>query len=246
MIASPPSDFTAVFLRKDQLTADTYSFFFAKPNPQWSFIPGQYVRMTLSIDNPDIRGTARFFTISSSPLSKDYFVITTRIIQSSFKKTLVALTPKTQVRFFGPTGGFILKEEESSPHIFLAGGIGITPFHCMITYAAEKKLSIPLSLFVSFSKPEEIIFQKELEDIAKNNVNIKIVYTITRPEESSISWQGEVGRISPELIQKYTQDTTNALYYIAGPPHMVSAIVEMVKAMGVDITRIKKENFVGY
>ncbi len=42
------------------------------------------------------------------------------------------------MQFFGPQGKFIITEEETDPLVFLAGGIGITPFLSMIPYAVKK------------------------------------------------------------------------------------------------------------
>ncbi len=144
-----PKDFSLLFLIKVQVAKDAYSFYFDRKNRELDFLPGQYVRVTLQIENPDERGKSRFFTISSSPLEKDYIVITTRVIQSSFKKTLQTLTTGIKVSFFGPTGQFVFREEEKIPHVFLAGGIGITPFHSMITYVNEKHIDVSIILFVA-------------------------------------------------------------------------------------------------
>lgn len=246
VMVNPPSDFTTTLLSKEQVAKDTFSFYFTRPNPNWDFLPGQYVRMKLLIENPDDRGSARFFSISSSPAQKNYFSITTRIIQSTFKKTLIVQNPGKEIHFFGPVGGFVLKEEEREPHVFLAGGIGITPFHSMLLYANEKRLEIPIVFFASFTTDEEMIFYDELTKISLENPNIKVVYTLTAQDQVPESWQGEKGRISADMIKKYAEKIEESLFYIAGPPPMVSAMIEMVVAMGIENSRIKKENFIGY
>lgn len=245
MIAEP-KEFYLPLVKKTQLAKDTYSFYFDQAQLGLNFLPGQYIRMTLDIKNPDSRGNSRFFTIASSPLEKEYVMITTKIIQSSFKKRLIELKDGEKVKFFGPMGGFILKEEEKDQRVFLAGGIGITPFHSMITYANAKKLSVDITLFVSFSRVEEMIFFDELLNIAKENPFIKVIYTITHPEESRMQWTAEVGRISDVLIKKYVPSFLDPFYYIVGPPAMVAGIEDVVKKMGVENKRIFIENFTGY
>lgn len=235
-------EYYLTFIKKEKVSKDAYSFYFTRA---FDFLPGQYIRMTLDIENPDERGMPRSFTISSSPL-EDYITITTRIIQSSFKKKLESLIPGTKVKFFGPMGSFLFNKEDKTPRVFLAGGIGITPFHSMITYANAKKLAIPVTLFVSFSAVDEVIFKEELEEISKNNPNIKIIYTITYLEDPKDNWKGETGRISESLIKKYIPNVSTPIYYIAGPPKMVEAMVRIVKNMGVSDEKIKTENFIGY
>jgi len=242
----PPKDFTAVFLRKKQLTLDVYAFYFDRKNTDFDFIAGQYIRVILPHENPDNRGTSRLFSSAGSPLEKDHFFITTRIGTSTFKKALVELQPGTTISFWGPTGRFVLNEEETTPCLFLAGGIGITPFHSLLTYANQKKLQIPITFFVSFSTAEEVVFYNELRKIGHENPLIKIVYTVTHPEESKKKWDGQIGRISKELISKYIQNPQNARVYMAGPILMVQAMQQMVIEMGIPPEKILKENFVGY
>ncbi len=248
-----PRDFSLPFLKKEQIAHDAYSFYFsAKGGPPaspaggsgWDFLPGQFVRMTLDVPNPDERGNSRTFSIASSPLEKDYLMITTRIIQSAFKKTLANLTPGVEVKFFGPNGRFVFDENETKPHIFLAGGIGITPFRSMLVFAAAKNLSTRITLFVSFSKIEEVAFHEKLTGISGDHPNIKTIYTVTHSEGSS--WQGETGRISEELIKEYCPDFSTSLFYISGPPAMVDGMIEIVKNLNVPDDQVRKEKFVGY
>jgi ferredoxin-NADP reductase len=143
-------------------------------------------------------------------------------------------------------GNFILDEINTKPRVFIAGGIGITPFHSMITYAAAKNLTIPLILLVSYSIPEEMVFFEELKKIGEQHNTIKIVYTITKPEESQMPWDGEKGRITEEMIKKYVPDVTNPLFYVVGPPPMEEATTKLLKDMKIPEQNILTEAFTGY
>lgn len=241
-----PRVFQLPFIKKEQVSKDAYAFYFDRTKAQFNFLPGQYIRITLPQEHPDDRGIRRFFSLITSPADRQYIGIATRIIQSSFKRALASLAPGTSVEFFGPTGRFIFDEKETQPHILLAGGIGITPFRSMLLYATEKNLTVPITLFASFSTVEDVLFKNELEELTKNNQNIKLIYTVTKPEDSTASWNGETGRISEDLIKKYVADFSNALFYVVGPAAMVVAMEEMVKQMGIPTERIRKETFVGY
>lgn len=126
-MAIQPKEFYLHFIKKEKIAKDTYSFYWDSTNIDLNFLPGQYVRMTLDIKNPDNRGSSRSFTIASSPLEKQHIMITTKIIQSpapdgagqsSFKKRLMMLKPQELVKFFGSMGGFILNEEEKDQRAF--------------------------------------------------------------------------------------------------------------------------------
>ncbi|MDP3941240.1 MAG: FAD-dependent oxidoreductase [bacterium] len=242
-----PRDFQLPFIRKERVAKDAWKFYFDRSGiADLDFLPGQFIKMILDIENPDERGFSRTFSITSSPLDKEYLTITTHIIQSAFKKALYNVTPGTDVKFFGPSGRFVLHDEDTFPHIFLAGGIGITPFHSMITYSAQKNLLIPITLFASFAKDEDMLFYDELMTISSNNPNSKIIYTLTKLGKLQGAWSGETGRIRPELVRKYCPDFQNAHFFITGSPHMVDAMLAMVKEMDISDEQVKKERFVGY
>lgn len=241
----PPKNFQTIFSKKVQMSEDAYSFYFQRPS-DLAFQPGQYMRIDIEIPNPDVRGNSRLFTIASSPTKMDHLMITTRIIQSSFKKTLFNMTPGTKVSIVAPYGVFILHEEETIPHVFLAGGIGITPFHSMITYAAHKNLNIPITLFTSFQTVEHIVFRDELLEIAKNHSWLKLIETVTKPEESKTPWSGHTGRIDEEFIKENVPDLQNSLFYISGPPAMVDALKEITLKATVPEAHIRTEKFTGY
>jgi len=243
MIDSKP--YTIHFRNKQEVAKDTFTFYFERPQ-DFEFLPGQYNRWTLPISATDGRGSSRFFTISSSPLDKESLTVTTKIIQSDFKKALANLKENDEIKIFGPMGNFILNEMTDKPQVLIAGGIGITPYHSILTYAGAKNLSLPITLLVSFSVPEEMIFFEELKNIEKEHTNIRIVYTITKPEESQTPWNGEKGRISQDMLTKYVPDSANALYYVVGPPAMEEATTNILKEMHIDQSNIVTEAFTGY
>lgn len=224
--------FTSKLIKKEQLTSDTCSFYFERPST-FEFIPGQYIKIFLAIENPDDRGTSRFFTLPSSPTEHDHLMITTRILQSSFKKTLGSLPIGTEVQMRGPHGAFVLDEDSPKPKVYLAGGIGITPARSMLVYLRDKNLNIPFTLMASFSNRNEIIFQDELNSLS-NDIR-KIIYAVTAEE----------GRIDEEKIRKNVQNF-NSVFYISGPAGFVSAMEQLIKGMGISEENIKTENFPGY
>src|SRR5260221_5442694 len=152
---------SVVFLKKEKIAKDTWKFSF-KRDKNFLFSPGQYGSMFFGEDSRD-------FTIASSPLEKDVFFFVTKNGRSVFKQKLFALSAGSAVVVAKPAGGFTLREDSTAPLVFLAGGIGITPFYSMITYAHAVGLKIQITLIASFSKKEYIIFYEELKKIEKEN-----------------------------------------------------------------------------
>ena len=169
---------------------DTYSFYW-EPEKPVNYLPGQYFYFTLpKMGKPDYRGQTRDFTLSSSPTEGNLLRFTTRIRdESEFKQTLIRLKIGSFIEAEGPNGTFIVDEKETSRlpagrQVFIAGGIGITPFRSIIRYQIDKNLSAKIILLYSNTTPDLIAFEKELNSWIKNNQNIKLIMTITQKEES--------------------------------------------------------------
>jgi glycine betaine catabolism B len=235
------SSYIFQFLRKEQRAKDTFSFYFDRSQTNFTFLPGQYLRLTLP-HNSDDRGTSRFFTISSSPLNKE-IMITAKILQSSFKEKLFSLQSGDEVHVFGPMGRFIFDESNAAEHVFIAGGIGVTPFHSMVTYAAAKKLSHKMTLFAMFSRREDIIFQDVLTTIAEKMPSMQIIYSLTRKDPT---WKGETGRFSKMLLTTYVKHHDKILYSVVGSPEMAASTRELLLSLNIPEEQIRSEGFTGY
>lgn len=225
----PAKEHILPFLKKEALAENIYSFFFKKD--EFNFLPGQYIRMILSHENADDRGTSRFFTISSSP-SEEHIVITTKLLQSTFKHTLLNLEEGELVRIFGPLGTLVLPEEESEPIVFISGGMGITPFRSMLRHVADKNLKTSVSLISAFSKEEDMIFYEELSAISKEHKNIQLTFLDKR--------------ISEEILRENISDLQKPTYYLVGPSAMVEAIREILRILDISEGKVVTESFTGY
>lgn len=238
------SKFELFFLKKEKKSRDAYSFYFDRKGLDFDFIPGQYLKLFLDILDPDERGSSRYFTISSSPTDKDYLTITTRIIQSSFKLRLNSLVSGEKVRAFGPIGYFDFDPKFKNENIFIAGGIGVTPYHSILRFVKSKKIKSKITLFVSFPNRDEAIFFDELKEIEKSNSDIRIVYSLTK--EDKIYPEFEKGRIDIDMIKKYVQDYKSSKFFITGPEAMVLSLYDSLKDWGIQEENIFKEDFPGY
>lgn len=225
------TSFRLPFVKKEQVAKDTYTFYFDRKNIQFDFTPGQYVRIELPHDADD-RGTTRYFTISSSPLTKEYLTITTKVIKSTFKKTLFHLEKGTKVTFFGPMGWFLLPKDEEEEKVFIAGGIGVTPFHSLLTLLQDEKLAAPITLIAAFLGKEHAVFYDELRKVSSNNSEITTIYTFSR--------------VSEEIIKKHVAHLEKPVYYVVGSEKMVSATKKILIDLGVDEEKIQTEDFTGY
>ena len=114
-------------------TTEVISFIFDLGGQPFEYQPGQYVFYELdALDFPDERGNRRHFTISSSPTEKGIVMLTTRMRGSGFKETLRHAPLGYELSIGPPLGRFIMPKEEKRPHVFVAGGLGVTPFRSIL------------------------------------------------------------------------------------------------------------------
>lgn len=219
-------------LRQEEVPdVETFIFGYSE-NLEWN--AGQYVHYVLHHEPTDDRGSDRYFTNSAAPFEK-IVRITTRFTNdrsSSFKKILKDLEVGKTIEISNVSGKFVI-EDERAQYIFIAGGIGITPFRSILKEYDHRGIKLQVTLLYA-NKDANIIFQAELEELAKTNHNLQIHY-IMSPEHIDAN---KIIQLVPNMHQ--------AFFYISGPEPMVDSITEMLKNMGVTDDHIKQDWFPGY
>ena len=236
---------TTMLLSRMEVAEATTAFIFGRPD-NFDFKAGQSADFTM-INPPetDAEGNTRAFSIASPPYEPE-IMITTRIRNTAFKRTLKSMKIGTELNIDGPFGSMTLHNNATRPAVFLAGGIGITPFRSMVLRAAKDQLSHQLYLFYSNRYPEAAAFLEELRDLEKKNHHYKFIATMDESGESHRVWQGETGHINKGMLTKYLTNLDGPIYYIAGPPSMVSSMHSMLNEAGVNDDDIRSEAFSGY
>ena len=232
-------------VKREEVAEGTMAFHIERP-AGFEFKSGQYVDMTLiNPSETDSEGAVRTFSIASAPYENE-LLVATRMRETAFKRVLRVLPLRSELKFEGPMGSFILHKSPAKAAVFLAGGIGITPFLSMLRQAAKEKALHLIYLFYSNRRPEDAAFLRDLEDLAKANANFVFVPSMSEMEKSGAAWQGEQGFINREMLTKYLPDLHGPIYYIAGPPAMVAAMRQMLISAGVEEDDIRTEEFGGY
>jgi len=232
-------------IKHEVIAEGTMAFHFAKP-ADFQFRPGQSIDLTL-IDPPesDAEGNTRAFSIASAPSDPD-LMIATRMRDTAFKRVLREAPAGTHVKVEGPGGSFTLHKNSTKPAVFLAGGIGITPFASIIRHATEEHLPHQLYLFYSNRRPEDAAFLDALQQAAQENSNFHLIATMTDMDHSQSSWNGETGFVNKEMVSRHLPSLQGPIYYLAGPPAMVTAMRQMLVDAAVDEDDIRTEEFAGY
>lgn len=225
-------------------SADGMSFIFDLGGQTFEYVPGQFVFYELDeLAFPDDRGKRRHFTISSSPTEKGIIMFTTRLRGSGFKETLRHAPLGYELTAGAPQGSFVLPPGETRRHIFIAGGIGVTPYRSILRNAADTKTPINVQMLHFNRSPADVIFRPELEGIALRMPTFSYVCSV---EEAGPDWQGERGELTETLLRRYATEIDRSLFWISGPPPAVEAFRRVVGQAGVPEEAIRTDNFTGY
>jgi ferredoxin-NADP reductase len=243
-LVSPKTKLILRLKEKVQLAPDIYDFVFV-PTQKFAFAPGQYMEWTLGHAEADSRGNRRYFTLASSP-TEDTLRLGVKFYQNSstFKKALLAMDQRKEIVAGQVAGDFVLPADPRQKCVFIAGGIGITPFRSMIKYLLDTQQWRPIVLFYANKSVKDIVYQ-DVFDQAQKNLGLKTIYTVTDARHLPAAWRGKVGRISPQLIKAEVPDYMDCVFYISGPRSLVDSFKELLRQLKVPDTHIKTDFFAG-
>jgi ferredoxin-NADP reductase len=246
MTITTPSPVTmAKLLSRHEVAEGTIAFRFEKPS-NWTFKPGQYLDITLpDPSETDAEGNVRSFSIASAP-HEDTLMVATRMRDTAFKRVLNTMPLSSAVQIEGPSGSLTLDNNVKRTAVFLAGGIGITPFRSIVFHAAKEKLPHRIFLFYSNRRPEDAPFLDELQALERENPNYELIASMTEMSKSHRPWQGQTGLIDKEMLARHLKDAISPIYYVAGPPDVVKALQTTISQAGIDNDDIRAEEFAGY
>lgn len=229
--------------RKD-VAEGTTAFHLEKP-PGFEFRAGQAIEVLLTDSASATGESGHAFSIVSAPF-EDELVFATRMRDSAYKRALGALPDGARVRLDGPFGSLTLHNKRARPAVFVAGGIGITPFMSILRQAAHDRLPQDLMLLYSNRRPEDAAFLGELEELERANSRFRLVATMTDVARSGRAWRGQTGLLDAGTIEAAARALPNPIFYLAGPPAMVEALRKTLAEAGVDGDDIRAEEFFGY
>jgi ferredoxin-NADP reductase len=228
----------AEIIRIHQETPTVKSFRLTLPTPTFSFLPGQWV--DLYIDDPDEGELIGGFSITSSPVHRDYIDLAIKKIPDG--RASVYLHERVRVgdvvTIDGGYGDFYYRDGMGQALVLIAGGIGITPLMSLVRHIDEAQLSVDMSLFYSAATPLEFVFHEELQEVAARHANIRCHFTVTQPGDTS--WDGRVGRIDRQMLGEQAM-VPNALYYLCGPRGFAEDMEALLTQLGVGLPQIRRE-----
>jgi ferredoxin-NADP reductase len=218
---------TLPLARSYQAEDNTTVFEFDTTGKSINWKAGQHSIFTLPEKN--IQGKKwRAFSISSAA-NENVVQIATKISErpSNFKKALSSLQIGESIKLRGPYGWLYL-QDDNSPIVMIAGGVGITPFRAIFK-ELEKGNHRDVTLI--YSARDTHLFQTELDEIAKKDEKIHIVYTHTKEETDAA------------VVKVLTNATRETYYFISGAPSMVNNVSKTLRSAGITKNKILTDSF---
>ncbi len=126
----------------------------------------------------------------------------------------------------------MLPKDPNKKLLFIAGGIGITPFRSMITDLTLRKQKRDIALFYFANNEEEVLYKDIWQNAA--GFGVKVVPFTKREKLDNI------------LLQKHIPDFKERYFYLAGPPAMVRGYKNVLQNLGISGRQIHTDYFSGY
>lgn len=195
------------------------------------FVPGQFG--FVSFKSHTLSAEPHPFSFSSSP-SEDVLRFSIKML-GDFTLRVPQVKVGDILFIKGPYGRFghsIINSKNK--HVWIAGGIGITPFLSLLRHISINNSKQSVILFYSYGRKEEAVFNKEIDDLVYKNESLIYVPWCTQ----------EKGRLSVDKIKIHLDsDLPNYIYHLCGPSPMMNSITENLLRRGVDEDNIHYEEF---
>ncbi|HJS39432.1 MAG TPA: FAD-dependent oxidoreductase [Burkholderiales bacterium] len=232
-------------LGHEEIAAGTRAFRLAKP-PGFDFEAGQAITLVLVEPPPEENSRQRIFSLVSAPFEPELCVATRMRKGSAFKRALAALPAGAPIGLRGPRGSMTLRDDPQRPCVFIAGGIGITPFMSMLRQAAHDGSARESCLVHSNRRPEDAAFLDELQGLEARLPAFRLHATMTDMAASARAWQGDTRILGAEVIADACHGLDAPVYFVVGPPGFVGAAKHGLGVLGVPAADVRTEPFYGY
>jgi glycine betaine catabolism B len=224
---SPKVKLFPTFRGLKEVARSTYEFSFI-PGKKLAFEPGQYMEFTLPHTKADNRGSRRWFTLASSP-TEDRLLLGIKFYDngSSFKHAMLEMDQNSQIVAAQLAGDFVMPKDKTKKLVFIAGGIGVTPFRSMVKYLIDTQEKRNVRILYSARTEADFAYIDVFEQ-ARQSLGIQTAYVATDEPNTTI----------PHAISgTIDKDGTHP---------MVETLQETLENIGVHRHNIKIDFFPGY
>lgn len=189
--------------------------------------------MLLKLPQKNAWSQAHPFTITSR-CSENFLKITVRRI-GDFTTALHAVTTPADVQVAGPLGEYAKKIDEDQKIVFIAGGIGITPFISLLMHLDKEKSTAQITLFWANNRLEEFFALDMLNDLSKR-IKIKIILVVFESGNENtlnrFNFICKTGHLTTKIVEEFT-DGRDTGFYMCGSENIQKYVFSQIKKLGI-------------
>lgn len=234
-------------------TPDVKTFcFVAEPPVLFNYKPGQFITLDLAINGESV---GRSYSISSTPSRPHTLEITVKRVPPPEDSPLSPpgmvsnwlhdnLSVGDWLNASGPLGKFTCVNQPSEKVLFISAGSGITPMMSMTRWLYDTVAHCDVIFFHNARTPEDIIYQKELENLSQRMDRFKLAISLSR-RESYHSWAGLTGRLNASMLELVAPDFRDRTVYVCGPNSFMEGVKSLLESLDFPMVQYHEESFGG-
>lgn len=200
------------------------------------------VRAYSMANYPEEKGVVKFnIRIATPPPKTEGLPVG---IMSSYTFSLKA---GDKIKVYGPFGDFFAKDTDAEM-VFVGGGAGMAPMRSHIFDQLRRLHSTrKISFWYGARSLRELFYKEEYDQLAEENDNFNWTVALSDPQPED-NWTGDTGFIHNVLFENYLKNhpaPEDCEFYMCGPPMMNSAVIKLLKSLGVEDDNIMLDDFGG-
>lgn len=201
------------------------------------FSPGQFAWLKLANTPFTLEEHPFSFASSSEQTQRIEFGIKAL---GDFSKRAGSIPPGTRAYLDGPHGAFSIDRYQAAAYVFIAGGVGITPIMSFLRTMSERQDQRPVLLFYANKTQDEIAYEEQIREL-QASLNLDVVLVVEQPPAG---WTGEQGFVDDAMLKRrLPKDQLARAFFVCGPPVMMEAARNALRANGVPQNQIQSESF---
>jgi ferredoxin-NADP reductase len=203
---------------------------------------GQHLDLRLTAE--DGYEAQRSYSVASAPDAPHVEITVERLDDGEVSPYLTEVARANDIiEVRGPIGGyFVWNPDAQRPIALVGGGSGIAPLMSILRHRAASGNTTPARLLYSAPNAEELIYRRELDDLASRHGGPAVTYTLTRAQPPE--WKGYRRRIDRDMLTEVLGPSSDAcVLYVCGPTAMVESVANQLVALGHKPHQILTERF---
>lgn len=202
------------------------------PAESLAFAAGQY--LTLQLED----GPTRYYSMANTPRER-VLELHVRIVPGGRISALAAqLVAGDLVRLAGPMGSSYFRETHSGPILAVAGGTGLAPIKSIIEEALALDSQRHVLLYFGVRSESDLYYAAHFRKLESRHPGFIFVPVIAASENS----EHRSGMVT-DAIAEDIRDLSSFSVYMAGPPQMVEAVLELASRLGAPLDRVYADVF---